>query len=181
MLVAANLRNQQALGTSAAAPALLLVHMRALQLHVLRELKSELAGEAQETNVCKGKKMARLKLRGGAEAFVATVDALSSELVANEKAQSEDEVAASLRKVWAGVLTTVRSRAIWPVGHRQSRLVGAVGTGTGTGRGRSRGRGEAFQVQAAAEAAAEAARREAIALAEHLQSRLKALVPATSL
>ena len=132
MLVAANLRNQQALGTSAAAPALLLVHMRALQLHVLRELKSELAGEAQETNVCKG--MVRLKLRGGAEAFVATVDALSSELVANEKAQSEDEVAASLRKVWAGVLTTVRSRAIWPVGHRQSRLVGAVGSGTGRGR-----------------------------------------------
>ena len=138
MLVAANLRNQQTLGPSAAAPALLLVHMRALQLHVLRELKSELAGEAQETNVCKGKKMARLKLRGGAEAFVATVDALSSELVANEKAQSEDEVAASLRKVWAGVLTTVRSRAIWPAGHRQSRLAGAVGSrGTGTGRGRS--------------------------------------------
>ena len=78
MLVAANLRNQQALGTSAAAPALLLVHMRALQLHVLRELKSELAGEAQETNVCKG--MVRLKLRGGAEAFVATVDALRSRM-----------------------------------------------------------------------------------------------------
>ena len=75
MLVAANLRNQQALGTSAAAPALLLVHMRALQL---RELKSELAGEAQETNVCKG--MVRLKLRGGAEAFVATVDALRSRM-----------------------------------------------------------------------------------------------------
>ena len=80
MLIAANLRNQQALGTSAAAPALLLVHMRALQLHVLRELKSELAGEAQETNVCKGKKMARLKLRGGAEAFVATTDALRSRM-----------------------------------------------------------------------------------------------------
>ena len=51
MLVAANLRNQQALGPSAAAPALLLVHTRALQRHVLRELKSELAGEAEETNV----------------------------------------------------------------------------------------------------------------------------------
>ena len=80
MLVAANLRDQQALGTSAAAPALLLVHSRALQRHVLRELKSELAGEAEETNVCKGKKMARLKLRGGAEAFVATVDALRSRM-----------------------------------------------------------------------------------------------------
>ena len=56
---------------------------RALQRHVLRELKSELAGEAEETNVREG--MERLKLRGGAEAFVATVDALSSELVANEK------------------------------------------------------------------------------------------------
>ena len=41
--------------------------------------------------------MVRLKLRGGAEAFVATVDALSSELVANEKTRRRSRKT-SLRK-----------------------------------------------------------------------------------
>jgi len=179
MLVAANLRNQQTLGPSAAAPALLLVHTRALQRHVLRELESELAGEAEETNVREG--MERLKLRGGAEAFVATVDALSSELVANEKTRR-----CSRKTRWRRAFGSLGRCAhdgsisrdlacrpptisfIWSGLHRHRHT---------TGRGRSRGRGEAFQVQAAAEAA----RREATALAGQLQARLKALVPATAL
>ena len=94
-LVAANLRNQQTLGPSAAAPALLLVHTRALQRHVLRELKKELK-EAQVTPVRNG--MELLTLGRGVEAFVATVDALCRELVADENAQSEDEVTASLQE-----------------------------------------------------------------------------------
>ena len=93
-LVAANLRNQQTLGPSAAAPALLLVHTRALQRHVLRELMKELKGEAMTIFVREG--MDRLKLGRVVEAFVATVDALSTELVADENAQSEDEVTAWL-------------------------------------------------------------------------------------
>ena len=92
MLVAANLRNQQALGPSAAAPALLLVHTRALQRHVLRELKEELK-EAQVTPVREG--MELLTLGRGVEAFVATVDALSRALV-DDEAQTEDEVTACL-------------------------------------------------------------------------------------
>ena len=91
-LVAANLRNQQTLGPSAAAPALLLVHTHALQRHVLRELKEELK-EAQVTQVRKG--MELLTLGRGVEAFVATVDALSRALV-DDEAQTEDEVTACL-------------------------------------------------------------------------------------
>ena len=97
-LVAADLREKQSQPRSAHAPALLLVHTRALQRHVLRELVSELGGESavEVKTVHPHIGLARLQLRhGGPAAYVTTVDALSTELTGKE-AQTEEQVASAL-------------------------------------------------------------------------------------
>jgi hypothetical protein len=92
-LIAAHLRAQQEAGVAAPLPALLLVHTRALQMHVLDELRAELGEEGSTAELREG--LVRLELPHGVAAFVATVDGLCGEM-AGRKAQTREEVAAAL-------------------------------------------------------------------------------------
>ena len=103
-LVASDLREQQSQGTSR--PALLLVHTRALQRHVLCELQRELGSEGEIQQLCEG--LTRLQLPCAPVVYVAAVDALSSELVDHELTNGlSDQVAQSQEGV-ARALTTYR-------------------------------------------------------------------------
>ena len=74
--------------------ALLLLHSRSLQRHVLRELCAELLGElGREAGVEWVREgVARLELRRGAVAIVASVDDLSGELVGGAALSLGDSV-----------------------------------------------------------------------------------------
>ena len=114
--------------------ALLLVHSRSLQRHVLRELCAELLGElGREAGlewVREG--VARLELRRGAVAIVASVDDLSGELVGGA-AQTKEEVAAAVGAYTGAIALGSVGLAVVDEGHHvfgrqpDARLVGLPG------------------------------------------------------